>query len=83
MNQREFSNSLPPDVVSIAEIEVAINVWRNRSPAPTGPDELLVLCAEARVLADVYGVMIVNRSSSVPRSSLTPKQAAALLGARA
>lgn len=83
MNQREFSNSLPPDAVSIAEIEVAINVWRNRSPAPTGPDELLVLCAEARVLADVYGIMIVNRSSSVPRSSLTEKQAAALLGARA
>ncbi|MBG0880361.1 DUF3717 domain-containing protein [Burkholderia sp. 9775_39] len=83
MNQRETSNPLPPDAVSIGEIEVAINVWRNRSPAPTGPDELLVLCAEARVLADVYGVMIVNRSSSVPRSSLTPKQAAALPGARA
>ncbi|WJN72025.1 DUF3717 domain-containing protein [Burkholderia anthina] len=83
MSQPDTSTSLPLDAVSIAEIEGAINVWRNRSPAPTGPDELLVLCAEARVLADVYGVMIVNRSGSVPRSSLTPKQAAALLGARA
>lgn len=83
MNHRESFNPFPPDAVSIAEIEVAINVWRNRSPAQTGPDELLVLCAEARALADVYGVMIVNRSSSVPRSSLTPTQAAALLGARA
>lgn len=83
MNQSETSNPLPPDAVSIAEIEVAINVWRNRSPARTGPDELLVLCAEARVLADVYGVMIVSRATSVPRSSLTAKQAAALLGARA
>ncbi|MDF0506384.1 DUF3717 domain-containing protein [Burkholderia cenocepacia] len=83
MSQPDTSSSLPLDAVSIAEIEGAINVWRNRSPAPTGPDELLVLCAEARVLADVYGVMIVNRSTSVPRSSLTPKQAAALLGARA
>ncbi|MBJ9697909.1 DUF3717 domain-containing protein [Burkholderia cenocepacia] len=83
MSQPDTSTSLPLDAVSIAEIEGAINVWRNRSPAPTGPDELLILCAEARVLADVYGVMIVNRSSSVPRSSLTPKQAVALLGARA
>ncbi|WP_418230222.1 DUF3717 domain-containing protein [Burkholderia mayonis] len=47
-----------------------------------GPDELLVLCAEARALADVYGIMIVNRATSVLRSSLTSKQAAALLGAR-
>ncbi|WP_321853544.1 DUF3717 domain-containing protein [Burkholderia cenocepacia] len=83
MSQPDTSTSLPLDAVSIAEIEGAINVWRNRSPAPTGPDELLILCAEARVLADVYGVMIVNRSSSVPRSSLTLKQAAALLCARA
>ncbi|MDA3669953.1 DUF3717 domain-containing protein [Burkholderia cenocepacia] len=83
MSQPDTSTSLPLDAVSIAEIEGAINVWRNRSPAPTGPDELLILCAEARVLSDVYGVMIVNRSSSVPRSSLTLKQAAALLGARA
>lgn len=82
MNQSETSNLFPPDAVSIAEIEVAINVWRNRSPAPTGSDELLVLCAEARVLADVYGVMIVNRATCVPRSSLTSKQAAALIGAR-
>ncbi|OJB08176.1 hypothetical protein BGV52_18135 [Burkholderia ubonensis] len=83
MNQPDTSTPLPPDAVSIAEIEVAINVWRNRSPAPIGPDELLVLCAEARVLADVYAVMIVSRSTSVPRSSLTAKQAAALFGAHA
>nr|WP_321897480.1 DUF3717 domain-containing protein [Burkholderia cepacia] len=82
MNQTDTSTRLPPDAISITEIEVAINVWRNRSPAPTWPDELLVLCAEARVLADVYGVMIVNRSTSVSRSSLTARQAAALLGAR-
>lgn len=83
MSHSDTSTSLPPDAVSIAEIEGAINVWRNRSPAPTGPDELLVLCAEARVLADVYGFMIVNRATCVPRPSLTAKQAAALLGAHA
>ncbi|WP_325090377.1 DUF3717 domain-containing protein [Burkholderia contaminans] len=83
MNQLDVSTRLPPDVVSIAEIEVAINVWRNRSPAPIGPDELLVLCPEARVLADVYGVMIVTRAKCVPRSSLTERQAAALTQAHA
>ncbi|RQS11594.1 DUF3717 domain-containing protein [Burkholderia sp. Bp8998] len=83
MNQPDVSTRLPPDVVSIAEIEGAINVWRNRSPAPISPDELLVLCPEARVLADVYGVMIATRAKSVPRSSLTEKQAAALARAHA
>ncbi|KWK06041.1 hypothetical protein WM11_11655 [Burkholderia ubonensis] len=83
MSQPDTSTSLPPDAASIAEIEGAINVWRNRSPAPVRPDELLVLCAEARVLADVYGVMIVSRATSVSRSSLTAKQAAALRGAHA
>jgi len=83
MNQLDVSPRFPPDVVSIAEIEVAINVWRNRSPAPIGPDELLVLCPEARVLADVYGVMIVTRAKSGPRSSLTETQAAALTQAHA
>ncbi len=37
MSHSDTSTSLPPDAVSIAEIEGAINVWRNRSPAPTGP----------------------------------------------
>ncbi|ACB68938.1 conserved hypothetical protein (plasmid) [Burkholderia ambifaria MC40-6] len=83
MNPLDVSTRLPPDVVSIAEIEGAINVWRNRSPAPIGPDELIVLCPEARVLADVYGVMIVTRAKCVPRSSLTEKQAIALARARA
>lgn len=83
MNPLDVSTRLPPDVVSIAEIEGAINVWRNRSPAPIGPDELLVLCPEARVLADVYGVMIVTRAKSVPRSSLTERQAAAIARAHA
>jgi len=83
MKLLDVSTRLPPDVVSIAEIEGAINVWRNRSPAPIGSDELLILCPEARVLADVYGVMIVTRAKCVPRSSLTEKQAAALARAHA
>ncbi|HDR8993601.1 MAG: DUF3717 domain-containing protein [Burkholderia contaminans] len=83
MNPLGASTRLAPDVVSLAEIEGAINVWRNRSPMPIGPDELLVLCPEARVLADVYGVMIVTRAKCVLRSSLTEKQAAALARAHA
>ncbi|AJW93853.1 DUF3717 domain-containing protein [Burkholderia gladioli pv. gladioli] len=83
MNQTAIPNPFPSGAVSIVEIESAINVWRNRSAAPAGPDELLVLCSEARVLADVYGAMIASRATSVPRSSLTVKQAAALAGASA
>ncbi|NIE81873.1 MULTISPECIES: DUF3717 domain-containing protein [unclassified Burkholderia] len=83
MNQPAIATPLLPDAVSIAEIEAAINVWRNRSRAPAGLDEVLVLCPEARALADVYGVMIVSRASSVSRSALSTKQAAALRGASA
>jgi len=64
--------------VTIAAIEAAINVWRNRSPAPQGNDEPLILCQQARVLADVYGLMIVGRHASVPLSSLSAAQLNAL-----
>jgi hypothetical protein len=68
----------PSQDLPIDQIEAAINVWRNRSPASQGTDEPLVLCREARVLADVYGLMIVGRQASVPLSSLSASQLAAL-----
>ena len=43
--------------VSIAQIENAINVWRNSNPA-ISDEEVMVLCAEARCLANLYGSMI-------------------------
>jgi hypothetical protein len=64
--------------VSIAQIEAAINTWRNRSPAPKTADELLILCPQARSLADVYGIMIIGRHVSVPAASLSAAQLAAL-----
>ncbi|MEX3640433.1 DUF3717 domain-containing protein [Paraburkholderia sp. BR14320] len=68
--------------VSIAQIENAINVWRNRNPA-TSDEEVTVLCAEARCLANLYGSMIFTRATAVPRETLTEAQLAALAGAQA
>jgi len=68
--------------VSIAQIEDAINVWRNRNPSMFETD-VLVLCAEARCLANLYGEMIFLRTASVSRGALTPAQLAALVGALA
>ncbi|CAD6556568.1 hypothetical protein LMG28727_06140 [Paraburkholderia kirstenboschensis] len=70
------------DGVSIAQIEDAINVWRNRNPSMFETD-VLVLCAEARCLADLYGEMIFTRESSVSRGTLTQAQLEALTGALA
>jgi hypothetical protein len=68
--------------VSIAQIENAINVWRNRNPA-ISDEEVMVLCAEARCLANLYGNMIFTRATVVPRDTLTEAQLAALAGAQA
>jgi len=70
------------DHVSIAQIEDAINVWRNRNPSMFETD-VLVLCAEARCLANLYGEMIFTRKASVSRDTLTQPQLAALVGALA
>jgi len=70
------------DHVCIAQIEDAINVWRNRNPSMFETD-VLVLCAEARCLANLYGEMIFTREVSVARDTLTSEQLAALVGALA
>lgn len=68
--------------IPVAHIESAINVWRALSSAPAGDDDGIVLCREARVLADLYGQMIFDRQYSVAASTLSPEQLAALNGAR-
>ncbi|RQN37241.1 DUF3717 domain-containing protein [Paraburkholderia tropica] len=65
--------------VSLAQIEGAINHWRERRPPADA--EHPVLCAEARALADVYGLMIFRGEQSVERSTLTEQQHAALAAA--
>ena len=69
------------DRVSIAQIESAINVWRNRNPSMFETDVLL-LCAEARCLANLYGRMIFLREIDVSREALNEAQLAALAGAQ-
>jgi hypothetical protein len=66
--------------VSITQIEAAINAWRSRSPAPAGQDEgdAIVLCAEARSLANVYGSMIYTGRTEIPMSALAADQVVAL-----
>jgi hypothetical protein len=68
--------------VPIAQIEAAINVWRNRNPA-ISDDEVPVLCAQARCLAELYGTMIYARTITVPRATFTEAQLSALAGALA
>jgi hypothetical protein len=60
--------SFCPDmaVISINELEAAINYWRGRSPSHG--DEL-ALCKEASALSRPYALLIVQR-----RSSLTSEQ---------
>jgi hypothetical protein len=79
---KNLSDSSFAEDVSISQIETAINAWRDRSPAPIANDEPLVLCKEARSLADVYGRLIVKREQSVPIATLTAEQRTALLFGR-
>lgn len=65
--------------VSLAQIELAINHWRDRRPPADA--QHAVLCAEARALADVCGLMIYRGEQSVQRSSLTGQQREALAAA--
>ena len=76
MNQQP---ALPeePDV-TIVEVENAINIWRTRSPSPVSDDEPLILCSQARTLADLYGRMIVERRTSVSLAKVTAAQKVAL-----
>lgn len=71
-------------IIEIDSIERAINVWRSKSPAR---GEEFSLCREARILADVYALMIAHRftgidpallaAGHIDSSLLTPEQQAA------
>ncbi|HEX7934160.1 MAG TPA: DUF3717 domain-containing protein [Paraburkholderia sp.] len=67
--------------IPVAQIESAINVWRNRNPSMFETD-VLVLCAEARCLANLYGRMIFLHETDVARETLNEAQLAALAGAQ-
>ncbi|KVV25092.1 hypothetical protein WK78_03085 [Burkholderia cepacia] len=60
---------------TITEIENAINYWRAKYPSS---QDAAALCKEARVLADVYATMIVERATTISAGALTQKQCDAL-----
>ncbi|MGY6157424.1 DUF3717 domain-containing protein [Paraburkholderia graminis] len=59
---------------TIAEIEQAINVWRNRQAS--GEDA--ALCPKARHLADVYGEMIYTHATAIDVSLMSADQVEAV-----
>lgn len=65
-------------MVPISQIEEAINVWRDRT---LGDRQHFSLCREARVLADVYGLMIVSSQDEIEADRLSPEQLAVLAAA--
>ena len=80
-----MNRSTPADAsaVSIARIEAAINVWRAAQSAVPESGEILVLDAESRCLADLYGLMIFNGWASIPLAALSQSQQDALTVAEA
>jgi hypothetical protein len=54
-------------VISINELEAAINYWRGRSPSSSNE---LSLCKEASALSRPYALLIVQRQSGVPPEQL-------------
>jgi hypothetical protein len=61
-------------VISIHELEAAINFWRGRSPS-TGDE--LSLCKEACALSKPYALLIVQRQSGLPTERLDDEARAA------
>ncbi|ENG0264605.1 MULTISPECIES: DUF3717 domain-containing protein [Burkholderia cepacia complex] len=65
-------------LITIEQIERAINIWRARHPTPEGTNECPTLCAEARELANVYAAMIFNRETFIDAARLNASQAVGL-----
>lgn len=55
--------------IHIADIEAAINFWRERSPSADG----LSLVPPLRALAEVYALMTYRREAGVEESTLPPQ----------
>ncbi len=54
-------------LITLSEIESAINFWRQRSPSV---GEELRLCREASSLATAYARMIIEHRASLPLAEL-------------
>lgn len=62
-------------VISILDIESAINYWRARSPSPDG----ITLAPQVRALAEVYALMVFERRVEVDERALPEAATAAWL----
>ena len=66
--------------ITLAELESAINFWRQHSPSV---GEELRLCAEASALATPYALMIMGRRTSITMDDLSEKAREAILAWKA
>ncbi|MEM5389791.1 DUF3717 domain-containing protein [Paraburkholderia phymatum] len=57
-------------LLTVTEIEQAINYWRAREPSGEGD----ALCPKGRLLADAYGQMIYERMPVINVSRFAPGQ---------
>lgn len=69
----------PGEVITIVELEGAINYFNRISPPQGG----MISSPEVRKLADLYGTMVYERKDSATLSSLNEIQRAAIEGYRA
>lgn len=63
-------------MITIAQVEFAINHWRTVCPAS---GEERTLSPEVNALADLYAIMIFQHKNAVDPAVLSDKQKAALL----
>lgn len=70
-----WDNSRMQNIITLTELETAINFWRQRSPSV---GEELRLCQEASALATPYACLIIGRKSQLPVAELSEKAQSAL-----
>ena len=64
-----------PTLLTLTELESAINFWRQRSPSV---GEELRLCPEASSLATPYALMIIERRKQIELAELSERAQAAI-----
>ncbi|PHY06279.1 MAG: hypothetical protein CK528_10170 [Alcaligenaceae bacterium] len=64
-----------PIILTLTELEAAINFWRHRSPSV---GEELRLCPEASSLATPYALMIIERRKELTVAELSERAQGAL-----
>lgn len=64
-------------LISLPELEQAINYWRDREPSQ---GEESRLCAPAAALATPYAMMIMAHQREIPAQSMSPAALAAYQG---